>query len=88
VRIGSFLATFINLYAAIVFAYVIMSWFASGVRGPLRDVYVGLAIVCEPYLGLFRRLLPPVMVGSGGLDFSPLIGLFVLQILARFVAPL
>jgi uncharacterized protein YggT (Ycf19 family) len=88
VRIGSFLATFINLYAMIVFAYVIMSWFASGVKGALRDLYVGLATVCEPYLGLFRRLLPPVMVGSGGLDFSPLIGLFVLQILARFVAPL
>lgn len=87
-RIGSFLATFINLYALIVFVYVIMSWFASGARGPVRDLYVGLATVCEPYLGLFRRLLPRVMVGSGGLDFSPLIGLFVLQILARFVAPL
>ena len=83
---GRFLATFLNLYATVIFVYIIMSWFVSGSRGWVRDVYVGLATVCEPYLSIFRRLLPPIMVGSGGLDLSPLIGLFVLQLVANFVA--
>lgn len=32
----------------------------------------------EPYLGLFRRVIPPI---GGMLDLSPLIGFFALQIL-------
>jgi YggT family protein len=83
--IGSFLATFIRLYEMVIFAYIIMSWFAAGLSGPLRDFYGTLAVVCEPYLSLFRRFLPPIMVGSAGLDLSPLIGLFVLQLLANVV---
>jgi YggT family protein len=86
--IGRFLSTFLNLYATILFVYIVMSWFVRGTRGPVRDIYNVLATVCEPYLSLFRRVLPPIMVGSGGLDLSPLIGLFVLQLLARLVAGL
>jgi YggT family protein len=86
--IGRFLATFLNLYATVIFVYIVTSWFVRGARGPVRDIYNALATVCEPYLGLFRRVLPPVMLGSGGLDLSPLIGLFVLQIAANFVARL
>jgi YggT family protein len=85
-NVGRFLASFLNLYATVIFIYIIMSWFVSGARGLLRDVYLGLATICEPYLSIFRRLLPPVMVGSAGLDLSPIIGFFVLQILASFVS--
>jgi YggT family protein len=85
-NVGRFLASFLNLYATVIFIYIIMSWFVSGARGLLRDVYAGLSTICEPYLAIFRRLLPPVMVGSAGLDLSPIIGFFVLQILANFVS--
>ena len=81
--IGRFLSTFLNLYSTILFVYILMSWFVSGARGTVRDIYNALALVCEPYLSIFRRLLPPVMIGSGGLDLSPLIGFFVIQILAN-----
>jgi YggT family protein len=84
--VGRFLATFLNLYGTIIFVYIIMSWFAGSATGMVRDIYVALATVCEPYLGLFRRILPPVMLGSGGLDLSPLIALFVLNVLGSFVA--
>lgn len=84
--IGRFLSTFLNLYATLVFIYIIMSWFVSGMSGPLREIYNGLALVCEPYLSIFRRLMRPIMVGSAGLDFSPIIALFVLQIVANAVA--
>lgn len=86
--VGRFLATFLNLYATVIFIYIVMSWFAGGFRGVVRDIFAFFATVCEPYLGIFRRIMPPIMVGGGGLDLSPLIGLFVLQILANFVARL
>ena len=41
--------------------------------------------VTEPYLGLFRRLIPPVGGSGFGIDLSPLIGLIVLQIVGRLV---
>ena len=36
--------------------------------------------VVDPYLNLFRRFLPPVRIGPGALDLSPIVGLVVLQI--------
>lgn len=87
-NLGRFLYTFLNLYETVLFVYVILSWFAGGSSGLLRQVYDALAVICEPYLAIFRRFLPPVMLGSGGLDLSPLVGLFVLQIIANFVVQL
>ena len=86
--LGRFLYAFLNLYETVLFVYVILSWFAGGSAGFLRQIYDALAVICEPYLALFRRFLPPIMVGSGGLDLSPLVGLFVLQIIAGFVVRL
>jgi len=86
--LGRFLYTFLNLYETVLFVYVILSWFAGGASGIVRQIYEALGVICEPYLAIFRRFLPPVMLGSGGLDLSPLVGLFVLQIISNFVVRL
>jgi YggT family protein len=85
---GRFVSTFLDLYATLIFVYIVMSWIVGSARGAMRDIYNALGMVCEPYLSIFRRILPPIMIGSGGLDLSPLVGLFVLQLLASFVARL
>ena len=41
--------------------------------------------VTDPYLNLFRRFLPPLRVGPGALDLSPMIGIFVLIIVGNLV---
>jgi YggT family protein len=79
------LASFLNLYVMVLLAYVVMSWFVGGSSGTLRDVYRALGTVCEPYLSLFRRVVPPIVIGSGGMDLSPIIALFVLQIVASLI---
>jgi len=82
-NVPGLVASLLNLYAFLILVYVILSWFVAGARsGALYDVYRALAAICEPYVGLFRRILPPVMIGSGGLDLSPLIALIVLQLVA------
>ena len=38
--------------------------------------------VTDPYLNLFRRILPPVRLGGAGLDLSPIVATFVLIIVS------
>ena len=41
--------------------------------------------VTDPYLNLFRRFLPPVRIGPGALDLSPIVAMFVLIIVGSIV---
>ena len=77
------IGSLLYLYGYLIFAYVVLSWFVGGSRsGILTDIYRVLASICEPYIGLFRRFIPPIQTGSAGLDLSPLVALIVVQIVA------
>jgi YggT family protein len=75
-----FLLVFLNVYALVIIVYVITSW----VHLPysLRPVQRFLDEVCEPYLRMWRRILP----SFGPLDLSPMVGLFALFVLEGIVA--
>jgi YggT family protein len=74
------------VYTLLIIAYILSSLFfafggrlpysrwSSAVLGFLRDV-------CEPYLGLFRRFIPPI----GPIDVSPIVAILVLQIVGRLI---
>jgi uncharacterized protein YggT (Ycf19 family) len=70
---------FVAVYVLVIFAYVLTSF----VRLPysFNPVVRFLYDVCEPYLRVFRRFLPPL----GPLDLSPIIGVFALILGARIV---
>jgi len=75
----SFIRVFIFVYTLLIFAYIITSW----IRLPysLSPVQRFLHDVCEPYLRLFRRVLPPL----GPLDLSPIVAVAVLWLIERLV---
>jgi YggT family protein len=77
-----FVNVFISVYALVVFLYVLTSW----VRLPysLNPVQRFLYEVCEPYLRLWRRVLP----SFGPLDLSPMVAIFALVILGQIVVNL
>jgi uncharacterized protein YggT (Ycf19 family) len=77
--IQNFVTIFSGVYILMIFVYVLTSW----VKLPysLAPVQRFLYDVCEPYLRLFRRLLPPL----GPLDLSPIVGVFALLLVARVV---
>lgn len=77
----------VNFYTFLIFIYILFSWFPHD-RGILRDIYNVLGTVCEPYLGLFRKLIPPVGGAGMAIDFSPIIAIVVLQLLMRVVVRL
>ena len=85
-QLASYVYAVFIVYTLLIIAYILSSLFfafggrlpysrwSSAVLGFLRDV-------CEPYLAIFRRFIPPI----GPLDLSPIIAVFVLYILERIV---
>ena len=65
-----------NVYMMLIVVYVLFSWFPHQ-QGIMNEIYNFLAMLCEPYLKLFRALIPPV---GGMLDITPIIALLVLQL--------
>jgi YggT family protein len=87
--VGSYVNTLVLVYLVLIFIRIIMTWIP---RIPyyraLDAVLTFVKDVTDPYLNLFRRILPPVRIGGGGLDLSPMIGTFVLLIGGRIIVSL
>ena len=75
----NFVQVFVWVYVLLIFAYVLMSWIRLPYSIWLSRIQRFLYDVCEPYLRLFRRVLPPL----GPLDLSPMIAVIVLFIAGR-----
>lgn len=81
--ISSFIVWVSNAYVLLIFIYVIMSWLPGTMdNGPVGQIYRALGVLCEPYLGLFRRFIPPI---GGMVDISPIVAVIVLQLIVRFI---
>ena len=76
-----FVSVFVGVYVLLILAYVITSFVRAGASPTLERVRQFLYDVCEPYLRLFRRFIPPL----GPLDLSPIVAVFSLYILERVV---
>jgi uncharacterized protein YggT (Ycf19 family) len=86
VDIANYVSALFTVYIVLIFLYILMNLlFSFGVRLPYARwsdaVLSFLRDVCEPYLRLFRRFIPPL----GMFDFSPIIAIFVLYIVRTIV---
>ena len=79
-RVESFVDVFIGVYVLLILAYIVASWIRLPYSVWLNRIQRFLYDVCDPYLRLFRRVLPPL----GPLDLSPMLGVIAL-IVARYV---
>jgi YggT family protein len=75
----NFIWAFTVVYTLVLFAYILTSWVRLPYSPTLNRIQRFLYDVSEPYLRLFRRILPSM----GPLDLSPLIATIVLWLLAR-----
>ncbi len=85
-QIADYLSTLIYVYTLLIILYIVIQLlFSVGIRPPYSralDAVVGfLRDICEPFLRLFRRVLP----SFGGLDFSPILAIITLQIINTVV---
>ncbi len=88
-EVADFVAALITVYTLIILAYIVINLiFAFGARPGyyrwLDAVLTFLREVSEPYLRIFRRFIPPL----GPIDLSPIVAIFVLQIVGSIVVNL
>jgi YggT family protein len=77
--VQSFVHVFIYVYILVIFVYILTSWIPLPYSPTLSRVQRFLYDVCNPYLRLFRRVLPPL----GPLDLSPVLAVVVLFAVQR-----
>ncbi len=80
-----FVMTLIWVYIALVILYIITSWIPLPYNVWLNKIQRFLYDVVDPYLRLFRRVLPQLSLGGLGLDLSPILAIVVLLVLNRVV---
>ncbi len=87
--VADYVETLTLVYLVLIFVRIIMSWIP---RIPYNRFLAGflkfVTDVTNPYLNLFRRILPPVRLGPGALDLSPIVATFVLIIVSTIVTDL
>ena len=77
----SIVLALIQVYFYVLLGAIVLSWFRLPADHPVGAIHRGLRALTEPVLAPIRRVLPPVSIGGAGLDLSPLVLLFLLNIL-------
>ena len=73
-----FVNVFVGVYTLAILAYILTSWIQLPYS--LRPAQRFLYDVCEPYLRLWRRLIP---VSAGPIDFTPMVAVIALILFDR-----
>lgn len=77
-QITTFLLLFLRIYYYSIFIFIIMGWIQE-LRNSVFYKYLG--VIVEPFFRVFRGWLV-----FGGLDFTPMLGLFLLNILLNLLS--
>src|SRR5580765_2711980 len=80
----TFINVFIGLYWLVIFVYILTSWLRLPYSPTLNRIQRFLYDVCEPYLRVFRRIVPSL----GPVDISPILAILVLYVVERLVITL
>lgn len=85
--VADYVDTLVIVYVVLIFVQVIVSFVPRMPYNRFLSAFLNfVGDVVNPYLNLFRRFLPPVRLGPGALDLSPMIGTFVLFIVGGIVS--
>jgi YggT family protein len=77
--LGGGLRQFIQIYTVILIIRILLTWFPT--VNWSSQPFAALSQLTDPYLNLFRSLLPPM----GGFDLSPMLAIFLLQIIGGLI---
>jgi YggT family protein len=87
--VADYVSALFLVYLALIFIRVLLSWIP---RIPynvyLRAVIRFVEETTDPYLNVFRRVIPPLGGGGFALDLSPMVGIIVLLIVQAVVVGL
>ncbi|XP_071723727.1 ylmG homolog protein 2, chloroplastic-like [Rutidosis leptorrhynchoides] len=81
VVVASGISNFLNIYNTLLICRLVLTWFPNAPPAIVSP----LSTLCDPYLNIFRGLIPPL---GGTLDFSPILAFLVLNALTSTAAAL
>lgn len=70
------LSKLIQVYSTIIIIYILMSWMPGAYQSKFGQLLIR---ICEPYLGFFRRIIPPI----GMISVSGIVAILVLNLAQR-----
>ena len=73
------LYTLLRIYSFCIVVWCLSSWITVS-NYSFNRILEGIGKIVEPYLSVFRRVIPPI----SGIDLSPIVALFVLNLVGRF----
>lgn len=80
--VADYVSALILVYSALILLNILISWIPRMPYHPwLRATLDFITDTTNPYINLFRRLLPPIGGGGFALDLSPAIAIIVLMVL-------
>jgi YggT family protein len=87
--VADYINTLFLVYLVLIFIRILMSWIPRMPYNRYLAAFLKfVSDVTDPYLNLFRRILPPVRMGPGALDLSPIVATFLLIIVSSIVVGL
>jgi YggT family protein len=88
-EIADYVNALFLVYTILIFARILLSWIPRIPYNPVLSAVIKFVTdVTDPYLNLFRRILPPVRLGPGAIDLSPIVATFVLIIIRGILVSL
>ena len=87
--VADYVAALFLVYFILIFIRILLSWIPRMPYYPwLRATVDFIHQVVDPYLNIFRRVIPPLGGGGFAIDISPILAIIVLGIVARLVVSL
>ena len=87
--VANYVSTLVLVYTVLIFIRILLSWIPRMPYNRFLAAAVGFVTdVVDPYLNLFRRVLPTVRIGPGALDLSGPVGIITLQIVGSIIVGL
>jgi YggT family protein len=78
-EIADYVNALFLVYMILIFARILLSWIPRIPYNPILSAVIGfIQEVTDPYLRLFRRIIPPLGGGGFALDLSPIVAIIVL----------
>ncbi|MGF1933803.1 MAG: YggT family protein [Nostoc sp. ChiQUE02] len=74
------LITFVSFYSYLLIIRVLLTWFPT--INWYNQPFAALAQITDPYLNLFRSIIPPL----GGMDFSPILAFLALNVVSGLLS--
>jgi YggT family protein len=87
--VADYVGAIFVVYFILIFIRILLSWVPRMPYYPwLRATIEFIHQVVDPYLNIFRRVIPPLGGGGFGIDISPILAIVILSIAGRIIVSL